>query len=355
MNALRQLYFLSLVLFFSCAETAQEEETMDWEFLDPISNSHYRGLYKANDATLWLSGTDGFVARSIDSGKTWEGDYIAGARGKDLRDIHGFDDQRAVVLSIADSARFFTTSLAGGRWDLVYENNREGIFFDGMDFWADGEGLAFGDPINGRMFLAKSKDYGLSWTDYFPVSIPESITTEGGFAASGTSILCIEDSIVLVGFGAVSDIRLFRSADRGANWEAISMPLKIGDSYGIYTMALNANGEVFATGGSFKEPEMMDSITAFSSDKGKTWQTLNTYPPSGYRSGLAFHPSLPLGIAVGTNGSDISIDGGKSWIRFSEHGFNSVVIGSDYAIAIGSRGKMARLDLNHWIASIKVR
>ena len=65
-----------------------------------------------------------------------------------------------------------------------------------------------------------------------------------------------------------------------------------------------------AVGGDYASPAITTATAAYSTDAGKTW-TLSTTPPSGYRSAVAYE--MGHYIAVGPNGTDLSLDNGKTW------------------------------------------
>jgi photosystem II stability/assembly factor-like uncharacterized protein len=51
-----------------------------------------------------------------------------------------------------------------------------------------------------------------------------------------------------------------------------------------------------------------------------------------------------IAIAVGTNGSDISRDGGRTWMPLDGTAFNAIQFApSGTAFAVGGRGRVARL------------
>ena len=71
----------------------------------------------------------------------------------------------------------------------TYRNYTEGIFYDAMDFWPDEEhGIAFGDPIDGRMTIIKTDDGGDTWHDIPFEERPEVPEGVHAFAASGTCL-----------------------------------------------------------------------------------------------------------------------------------------------------------------------
>lgn len=347
-----KVLYISFILLtaISCQSTIDKSEQiivneLVWENSSTNGQASLRGLYALNDSIIWTSGSGAYVGLSKDGGSTWLDLSIPNATNKDFRDIHAFSENNAVAMSAGDSAEFYYTSNAGKTWELVYQNYQTGVFFDGMDFWDDGTGLAFSDPVDGKLVFAKSEDFGKTWADFIPSNLPPAIAGEGGFAASGTSILCFGESSVVIGLGAPEKVRIFRSDDKGENWESIDTDLQTGEYYGIYTMAKNAGGQLLALGGSFSSAQDGERSAAFSDSNGTNWKVISEGMPNIYISGLAFHATLGVGVAVGTEGSFISNDNGSTWVKFSDESFNSVMITENQVIAVGSRGKVGRFPI----------
>ena len=90
---------------------------------------------------------------------------------------------------MSERSRFFKTMDGGVTWKETYRNYTEGIFYDAMDFWPDEKhGIAFGDPIDGRMTLIKTEDGGDTWHDIPFEERPEVPEGVHAFAASGTCL-----------------------------------------------------------------------------------------------------------------------------------------------------------------------
>ncbi len=63
---------------------------------------------------------------------------------------------------------------------------------------------------------------------------------------------------------------------------------------------------------------------------------------SGYRSGVTYIDRNTL-IAVGSNGSDISTDGGKTWVNLDKNNYNAVrAKGKKTVWAVGANGLVAK-------------
>jgi hypothetical protein len=67
---------------------------------------------------------------------------------------------------------------------------------------------------------------------------------------------------------------------------------------------------------------------------------------NGYRSGVAYIDKKTL-IAVGSNGSDISRDGGRIWMNIDKENYNAVQAKGENAIwAVGANGLVAKLPIS---------
>ena len=188
-----------------------------------------------SDQIVWASGSNGTYLRTIDGGNSWNYGVIVDSL--DFRDIHAFDENRAVVLSAGSPALIFLTEDGGDTWDLRYENHDPRIFFDAMDFGSETDGIAFADAIDGYFHIITSNDGGRNW-DYLKSS-PSALSNEGGFAASGTNMIITTDGTILIGTTAG---RLLQSSDNGFSWSSEQSLLESTESTaGIFSLAEDNN------------------------------------------------------------------------------------------------------------------
>lgn len=122
------------------------------KFLTKGSNTSIRGLSVVNDKTVWVSGSNGTVGRSLDGGESWKWMIVSGFEKNDFRDIEAFDNLTAVIMGIAEPSYILRTVDGGETWKVVYENRTKGMFLDAMEFWNEQSGRVIGDPINGKFF-----------------------------------------------------------------------------------------------------------------------------------------------------------------------------------------------------------
>ena len=63
-------------------------------------------------------------------------------------------------------------------------------------------------------------------------------------------------------------------------------------------------------------------------------------PPHGFRSAVQWSEALRVWITVGTNGSDISRDDGKTWQPLDNGNWNALSL----PFVVGPNGRIARLN-----------
>ncbi|MFN8574064.1 MAG: hypothetical protein U0132_18550 [Gemmatimonadaceae bacterium] len=323
------------------ARPSQAQET--WQKLDPGSSASFRGLSIVNDRVIWVSGTRGTVLRTTDAGATWDLDTIPGAKTYDVRAISARSERVAHVAATA--GRIWRTTDGGHTWSLRYQAADTTVFFDAIAFWDDRHGMALGDPIGGRFFLLITRDGGETWQEAAADNRPTVVTGEAAFAASGTSLQLLPNGTALIGSGGKA-ARVHRSTDRGQTWTAMDVPMQSGSgSNGIFSLGVTGS-TVLAVGGDYRNADSTRAAAARSTDGGVTW-TPARQMPSGYRSGVTV-TRRGLALAVGSNGSDLSLDGGVTWTSLDRTGFNAVqVTPGGMAFAVGASGAVARLDTRH--------
>jgi photosystem II stability/assembly factor-like uncharacterized protein len=317
-----------------------------WTMQQSGTRESLRGLSVVNERVVWASGNRGTVIRTIDGGMTWRADTVAGASMLDFRDVHAFAADTALLLSSGADARVYLTTDGGQSWTLRYSNRVDGVFFDGMAFWDRRNGVAFSDPVNGRFLLITTSDGGQTWKEIPGDVLPPPLPGEAGFAASGTNIAVAGSSHVWVGTGGGPRTRVLHSSDRGVSWRAFDVPMLTGvEASGIYSLAFVDTLRGVAVGGTYSQPASSRGTAAWTADGGRTWHASDSLP-RGYRSVAAVVPGTPAPtlISSGTNGTDFSVDGGRTWSVLSSDGFNAVAFASAAAgWAVGDRGRIARL------------
>lgn len=340
----------SLVLLTAQPASAGEHKALTWQLQDSGTTAQFRGLDAVSHRVAWVSGTAGTVLRTADGGRTWQNVSPQGHGTEELefRDIEAFDAKHAVILSIGngEDSRIYRTSDGGKSWKESFRNDVEAAFYDCMAFSDSKHGLALSDPVDGKFRILATKDGGRSWKVNDPKRMPAALEGEFAFAASGTCLVAGRGGHAWFATGGGAQTRVFRSTDGGRSWKVTATPMVAGASAGIYSLAFKNSREGIAVGGDFNAATATDKVAATTKDGGKTWQLAKGYP-GGYRSGSAWvSPWLPVALAVGPTGSDVSTDRGRSWRTFDTGTFDAVQCTSYLTCwASGAKGRIGKLTL----------
>ena len=291
---------------------------LSWEITPTNSTQQFRGLSPVNEKVVWISGTNGTVLRTTDSGSTWTNvspKFAATENASDFqfRDIQAFSRTTAVTLSIGEGnlSRIYITSDGGKNWKRTFVNEEETAFYDCMSFETrkgrESHGVAMSDPVQGKFRLLETWDGGVHWAIVSNNTMPPALEGEFGFAASGT---CIEAAA------------------------------------GVFSVRFRDTRHGIAVGGDYEQPTASNNTAAWSSDGGANWHKADSFP-RGYRSGVSWIPGRrQVAVAVGTSGSDFTIDGGRNWAGIANGTFDAVeCVRKDICWASGSGGRVARLHL----------
>ena len=335
MTRILNLVFVSLVVCVPSYFCQWVKQTVD-------TTASFRGLSVVDKNTVWASGTRGTVIRTTDGGGTWSVIKVPDAEKLDFRDIEAFDANTAYILSIGngDSSRIYKTTDGGKSWTLQFKNTNEKAFFDAMACWDRNNCVAMSDPIDGKYVLIGTKD-GTTWKAMDTDKMASAKTGEAAFAASGTCLITQgRDRLLLVSGG--TDARVFRSENRGVSWLVADTPIVKGAAgSGIFSIAMLNGKRGIIVGGNYEKPEENDRSLAHTLDGGRTWVAGSGL--SGFRSAVVYIDGQTV-IAVGSSGSDISNDGGKSWRNIDKLSYNAVQAkGSDAVWAVGEKGMVARM------------
>ena len=331
-----------ILSFITCLAIAQ---TPTVEVLTSGTKTSLRGLSVVNDNIIWVSGSNGMVGKSTNAGKNWKWMKVNGFEKTDFRDIEAFDANTAIIMGIAEPAYILKTNDGGESWRVVYENKTKGMFLDAMDFANNQLGIVVGDPINGKIFIARTNNSGNTWEEIEEKqNRPVADSGEAFFAASGSNVkLFANDEYFMVSGGLRS--RLI------SNSSATDLPVIQGkESTGANAIDIYDNGipkkpgqRMVVVGGDFSADSLVENNCFYTLNGGKTWLAPDT-PPHGYRSSVEYLSKKDL-LACGLNGVDYSNNNGKNWKWISKEGFHVCRIarmGTAVFLA-GNNGKIGKV------------
>lgn len=358
MTMFNRLIPITLIFLFSQCENSitTEEEKIESSSIEEIqspiqiiasfttdTNEHYRGL-EVHDNVAVIGGSLGNVM-VYDFGKQ-ELRTFFNADGINLRDIDAIADGSHTALGITAPAQILFRAMPSDSFVVVYEGQDSLMFLDGIDYWNDQYGIAFGDPLDGYPLVLYNELYDKKWHRASKKGFPIEASNYAGFAASGTSIKCLEEDVVIIGLGNET-AKILRSENRGNNWSLIDVPFhKEPNGTGIYSLAFKNSLNGVAVGGHWQNVKC-DSSKVYTVDGGLTWHLSSGIQE--YRSCVAYFKE-DIYVSTGTTGTDISYDGGKSWTLLDTLGYNAIAFREDgIGIGVGNFGKIDIIKLaeNH--------
>lgn len=315
--------------------------------LKPVTqgtNTSIRGLSVVDDRVAWVSGSNGYVGKTVDGGSSWTWTKPAGFDGLDFRDIEAFDDTHAVIVNAGSPAFILLTEDGGNSWRQSYVNRDSAIFLDGMDFWDARQGMIFGDPIKGKLQILRTTSGGANW-DNISRNLKHSLTMgEAGFAASGTTIKTLDKGKVWIATGGAA-ANIYFSKDYGNHWKRYANTMIQGlNSTGAFSIDFYDEKNGIVVGGDYLKDQESTNNALYTTNGGKSWikPEVSVF---GYRSAVSYI-TKNVCIAGGSSGVDLSTDGGKTWKNISTENINAIQKAKSGKLMLltGNKGTIYRLD-----------
>jgi photosystem II stability/assembly factor-like uncharacterized protein len=339
------LGFLTVTLAFTALHA-------QWQMQDSHSTSSLRGIHAVNNSVAWATGANGTILRTQDGGAHWQRCASpAGGEKLDFRGVWAWSANEATILSSGpgDLSRVYATSDGCAHWTEEARNSEKEGFWDVLMFPERNfdpprdkyAGTLIGDPIQGKFAM---QDGGLGHRWLVSDHACAAKDGEAAFAASNSAAYVFGLRQYIVVTGGKGGPRALLSPllahdDSKRECLAVELPLAGGsDSGGAFSVAFRDLTNGVVVGGDYKKPDDATGTAAWSADGGRHW-TAASKPPHGYRSAVAWYPQANAWIAVGTNGSDVSRDDGKTWERLDDGKWNALSL----PFVVGPNGRIGRL------------
>ena len=340
-----------LWLLWTVSQTAQAQ----WEVQRSRTTADLYAVNAVSAQVAWAGGAKGTILHTSDGGSTWER-CVPPTDGGDLdfRGVQGFNARTALVMSsgLGEKSRVYRTTDGCKSWELVFQNPDPEGMWDSLQFqYRPGKspetgyfayGVLVGHPVGGEFVIFTSKDYGSTWKtlreDEAFSPGPPALARPGEFpmASSNTALSPLADgnSFAFVTGGEGGGRLLFPSGETyDFNYTAmkytfaqIQLPLRSGATAGAVSVAARRGPrdrvDLMVVGGDSSQPEVGSAV--FVRHGGLALKDLVVprasaalQPPSGYRTAVEWNAASNDWITVGPNGTDVSHDDGRTWIRLS--------------------------------------
>ena len=306
------------------------------------------GLDAVTSDIVWASGRGGTFVVTTDGGRHWRAGVVPGAEALQFRDVQGFSDKVAYLLSIGNGtdSRIYKTVDGGKTWDLQFTNRNAAAFYDCFAFWSEKRGVVFSDAVEGRFPVRRTRN-GEDWR-LIADRLPEALPGEAAFAASGTCVAARgEDRAWIVTAGA-ERTRVLATYDGGDTWDAFDTPIIAGvGASGGASIAFRDRRHGIIVGGDILNADVARRNVAVSEDGGRTWRLRPHTPFPGAAYGVSYvHGRLERTVvATGPGGVAYSHDEGRSWeVVPGLEGFWSVdFAGPQSGWVVGTDGRIVKL------------
>lgn len=311
-----------------------------WQKIENPSSASFRSIHACKDGSVWAGGSSNTILKSTDNGLSWQ-KISVGSGALDFRGIAGINKSAAVAVSAGlaeeGAAKIYVTSDGGVTWKLTFKTGEKGVFMDGLKFFDEKEGIVYGDPIDGKMFLMKTYDGGLTWKRMIE-GVPILKEGEASFAASNSNIFVLGNSVWI----ATQD-RIFRSTDRGLNWDVFKTYMPAGSTAGIFGMYFYSQENGILFGGDYVSDKSAYPNISFTQNGGESWHMTKSIEPFGLKeSGWMLNRDELL--VIGTTGSSVfnlSTGINSAW---DKEPFHAISCNDQYCFAIGPKGNLGRVE-----------
>lgn len=282
----------------------------------PDASTGVKHISIVNDDIVWISAYDGSGAtevrqnfsKTIDGGTTWTAGMIdVGSATVDIAMITAIDADQAWAVGYPNTSGqggIFHTADGGTSWLRQESASYTAAASFSNIIWmdAEGNGLCQGDPIDGYFENYTTNDFGTTWTRVPEANIPEPISGEYGYVGQ---VYSSANSV----WYTTNKGRIFRTTDKGLNWEAFQSPISdfgsatssgnLAFSDDNYGLLINNSGDIWNT-----------------EDGGENWAVVTT-TGTIFTSGIDFVDgtmfAVATGSAEGSSGSAWTQDGGITW------------------------------------------
>ena len=247
-------------------------------------------------------------------------------------------DHTIVAMVSGDNGEVVATAQPSQGITAKQVMNEPGVFLDDIAGFKH-QIVALGDPA-GHEFQIFITDNTLN--SYKAIAAPVAIGDEACYAASGTTILFPSASQIAFISGGSAAVRFHVTNNLGETWASVDLPMKKGEGCGPFSMHFTSKKNGMIVGGCYTAPNSSEQSSLYSTDGGKTWNVSETCT-GGYRSCVTGTKNMQF--ACGTNGLDISTDGGRNWKPFDKGNFCALLLEKNFLYATTNKGKCIRYQL----------
>lgn len=331
-----KLNILSILLSF--------QALAQWTPVTIPTNASFRAL-KSYGKHIWVSGTQGTVGHSPNAGRTWTFQEVPLAKNLDFRDLSIVNKKEVLLMSAGPSedgkASIFQTSDGGISWKSIFEIMEPGYFFDCIHWDAKKQrAWLLSDPINQKLTLFTFNKKAFTQID--STSTPRLQPKEAFFAASGSSMIQVNNEILFVGGGADS-ARIYTYQITNDAWKIQRPAVATGEATGYFSIGAKSKREMWAVGGDYRKLNELSVPILTTNDGGDHWQVLKE-APAFYMEKVIW--AKPYWIVSGPSQSAAYNQKTKQWRSLGKSSFHNIILVGDVIWGVGAKGQLGYISLS---------
>ena len=329
-----------LFILISLASSGQ------WHKIPLNTTASFRAI-KSFQNEIWISGTNGTYIHSKDEGNTWKVKQVPGAENLDFRDLVILNNKEIILMSAGPSekeaAKLYKTKDGGQSWELILHIKEPTYFFDAIT-WDHKKRIGFllSDPIDQKFVLFKILNQGTKIEPINLINFPPLLAREAAFAASGSSILWINNKLHIISGGG-NKARIFQSMDTDlTSFKIRHNEIQADTSSGFFTLAAKNKTHFWVAGGNYLTPNTSEIPILESTNAGESWTPIETQLPKNYYIEKIIWSS-PYWITTGPSGSYAFHSKLKKWANLGESHFHNIIESQRKFIGVGAKGQIGYL------------
>jgi len=253
--------------------------------------------------------------KTLNGGELWEQGSINDIDiNTKISSISAIDQNKAWIstynISKQNEFAIYHTNNGGELWvkqnTVAFDDTSS--FLNFVHFFNHNEGICVGDPVNNSFEIYYTTNGGLIWEKVN--NIPVSLNNEKAYV----NVYCVHDDII---WFSTSKGRIFKSINKGFNWQVISTDTELG----ITNISFNDNDNGLIVYKEYDDETLMNIIAKITTDGGNNWiaitNTTNMYITD--IKAVPYSPGYYFSVGNSFNGllkgSSYTNNHGQSWIN----------------------------------------
>ncbi len=333
---MKYLQYLLLLISIPCLS--------QWTKVEIPSQASFRAL-KARGPQIWASGTQGTVAHSRDAGKTWTFKQIPAAENLDFRDLAILNDEEILLMSagLSDDGKavIFQTMDAGRNWNELFRKKEPGYFFDCIHWDSENkQAWLLSDPINQKLTIFSYRNNSFQKLD--ASNTPTLQAKEAFFAASGSSMMQVNNQLIFVGGGADS-LKIYTYNIHNNTWETTNLGILSGEAKGYFSIGAKNKKDYWAVGGDYRKLNELSIPIITTKDGGLHWKIIPD-TPKFYMEKVIW--AKPYWIISGPSQSAAYHEQSRQWKSLGNSSYHNIIQVGDTIWGIGAKGQLGYISLS---------